>query len=118
MSTRHTACAAILLIFLGVGKSPADFIPLGALSSTPFLSRGLGVSPDGSVAVGESISSTGFEAFRWEQATGMVGLGVLSGYALSSASGVSSSGSAVVGVSSGPGHDEAFRWTQGSGMVG
>ena len=54
----------------------------------------------------------GWEAFRWTQATGMVGL-----WNSSSASGVSADGSVVVGTASGGGA-EAFRWTQATGMVG
>jgi probable HAF family extracellular repeat protein len=86
-------------------------------------------SYDGSVIVGWGIGSSdenpeGFqsEAFRWTQATGMVGLGDLTGgrfYSL--ANGVSGDGSVVVGqATSGdaPATDglEAFVWTQETGM--
>jgi len=77
-----------------------------------------GVSGDGSVVVGYSISGTGLEAFRWTQATGMVGLGNLPGGISSSASGVSADGSVVVGYSNSANGNEAFRWTQVTGMVG
>jgi probable HAF family extracellular repeat protein len=72
-----------------------------------------GVSADGSVVVGQS-GGGGFQAFRWTQATGVVGLGSLLIGDSSSASGASADGSVVVGKSG----DEAFRWTQGTGMVG
>jgi probable HAF family extracellular repeat protein len=63
------------------------------------------------------------EAFRWTQATGMVGLGDLPGSVFSSqAHEVSADGFVVVGSSrsanvSNP-FSEAFRWTQATGMVG
>ncbi len=84
-----------------------------------------GVSPDGSVIVGMSASGAvdpnsgrGWEAFRWTQATGMVGLGRLSGgLAKSRALGVSADGSVVVGWSRY--NVEAFRWEDlnGNGLV-
>ena len=81
-----------------------------------------GVSGDGSVVVGSS-SSFQFgspEAFRWTEATGMVGLGDLAGGLFrNEAFGVSADGSVVVGVSNSANFDdEAFRWTQATGMVG
>jgi len=80
-----------------------------------------GVSADGSVVVGDSdsdLNSIISEAFRWTQATGMVGLGYLPGGELfSSASGVSADGSVVVGSSYTANGNEAFRWTQATGMV-
>ncbi|TRT73676.1 MAG: PEP-CTERM sorting domain-containing protein [Microcystis sp. M_OC_Ca_00000000_S217Cul] len=78
-----------------------------------------GVSADGSVVVGFSNGANGQEAFRWTQATGMVGLGDLSGgITRSSAFGVSADGSVVVGRGFSSSGEEAFRWTQGTGMVG
>lgn len=79
------------------------------------------VSLDGSVVVGEGLSANGIEAFRWSQATGMVGLGSLGGSEfVSSALGVSASGEVVVGGSVSPFSGErveAFRWTEVTGMV-
>jgi probable HAF family extracellular repeat protein len=86
--------------FQGLGFSP------GGDPATTF-SRAFGVSADGSVVVGISFGG----AFRWTQATGMVGLGGGVAY------GVSADGSVVVGQSGGGGF-QAFRWTQGTGMVG
>ena len=95
-----------------------SFTPLGDLSGGNFFSEAFGVSGDGSVVVGRSISSDQ-EAFRWTSGGGMVGLGDLSGGSfLSEANGVSGDGSVVVGrgsIASGP---EAFRWTSGGGMAG
>ncbi|MCA2692911.1 MULTISPECIES: PEP-CTERM sorting domain-containing protein [unclassified Microcystis] len=94
--------------FQGLGFSP------GGDPATTF-SRAFGVSADGSVVVGISFGG----AFRWTQATGMVGLGdLLAGGFSSSANGVSADGSVVVGYGSGANGIEAFRWTQGTGMVG
>ncbi|MBX9845047.1 MAG: autotransporter domain-containing protein [Xanthobacteraceae bacterium] len=79
-----------------------------------------GVNADGTVVVGTSAS----QAFRWTQATGMVGLGSLDPFGLntSAAYGVSGDGTIVVGQTTSPGFQtsggEAFRWTQGTGMAG
>jgi probable HAF family extracellular repeat protein len=73
--------------------------------------------------VGEGNSSAGAiggnEAFRWTQATGMVGLGDLPGGSFQSdARGVSADGSVVVGYGNSGTGFQAFRWTQATGMVG
>lgn len=81
------------------------------------------VSADGSVVVGygdakdpdPNFNSQEFQAFRWTQATGMVGLGWIDQTArLSQAFGVSADGSTIVGSDS----VQAMRWTQAEGMVG
>lgn len=85
-----------------------------------------GVSADGAVVVGGSSSphSDGDrgEAFRWSEATGMVGLGDLpGGLRGSGAVSVSSDGSVVTGGSASslsPNFSEAFIWTQKAGLVG
>ena len=52
------------------------------------------------MVVGDSNSANGVEAFRWTAATGMVGLGDLSGGTfLSAALGISGNGLVVVGSS-------------------
>jgi probable HAF family extracellular repeat protein len=107
-----------------------SFTGLGDLSGGTFSSIASGVSADGSVVVGSSSSAFGFEAFRWTQGGGMMGLGDLPDdppYG-SAATGVSADGSIVVGSSAvdiesshgGPPfltHYRPFRWTQGGGMV-
>ena len=89
---------------------------------------GRGITPDGTVVVGQS----GHKAFRWTKETGSVGLGFLSDsifFQVSDAWDVTSDGSTIVGksynfVSTGDGlFDgevtwEAFRWTEETGMVG
>lgn len=76
-----------------------------------------GVSNDGKSVVGTNFGSSANEqqAFRWDAASGMVGLGL--GLGLSSASAVSADGSVVVGITDSPAMpNQAFRWTQASGM--
>ncbi|HTQ11322.1 MAG TPA: dockerin type I domain-containing protein [Fimbriimonadaceae bacterium] len=77
------------------------------------------VSGDGSTVVGScSLLSTGAtEAFYWNQAGGMQGLGMLTGGMQSTACAASMDGSAVVGISESAQGDRAFLWTQSSGMV-
>ncbi|MHB1033132.1 MAG: PEP-CTERM sorting domain-containing protein [Pirellulales bacterium] len=85
------------------------------------LSQATGVSGNGSVAVGIGfgLSIPGFEAFRWTEATGMVGLGALGGVSPSSwATDASADGSVIVGQSTSVAGREAFRWTQAGGMLG
>jgi probable HAF family extracellular repeat protein len=95
-------------------------VGLGYLPGGEWFSSASGVSADGSVVVGSSDSASGNEAFRWTQATGMVGLGNLEWEwgSFGDASGVSTDGSVVVGYSSNELSFEAFRWTQQTGMVG
>ena len=98
----------------------ASFQGLGGLPGS-FSSSATGVSADGSVVVGSSTRTPMWttEAFRWTQATGMVGLGDLPGGDFGShASEVSGDGSVVVGYGlSNTNFLKAFRWTQGTGMV-
>jgi uncharacterized membrane protein len=65
--------------------------------------------------VGHSSGAYGLEAFRWTQATGMVGLGFLpvGGFSVTAATGVSADGSVVVGHS---GSGEVFIWNSTQGM--
>ena len=102
-----------------LGAIDIGFLPGGTTSIAN------GVSADGSVVVGYSdAAETGvnyeiFEAFRWTQADGLVGLGWLpGGTKFSEAFGVSADGSTIVGVSSSAAGNQAFRWTQAEGMVG
>ena len=117
------------------GMSGLGFINGGGAAPS---SSANAVTPDGSVVVGDSTFATSIgpqtEAFRWTQATGMVGLGFISGapnkvFSLggnspwSWASAVSSNGAVVVGYGSFSGsaslsQTEAFRWTQATGVVG
>ncbi|HLA64031.1 MAG TPA: T9SS type A sorting domain-containing protein, partial [Rhodothermales bacterium] len=74
---------------------------------------------DGAVVVGMGQSAAGTEAYRWTQATGMVGLGDFSGGSFNSeAADVSADGAVVVGRGQSASGSEAFRWTAASGLVG
>jgi len=76
------------------------------------------VSGDGLVVVGQSdiTGGSGFHAFLWSKAKGMVDLGTLGG-TNSSAKGVSGDGSVVVGDSEiGSSAVHAFRWTEATGI--
>jgi probable HAF family extracellular repeat protein len=105
---------AVALMF-ALGTEPrseaANFQGLGDLPGGAFASRASAVSADGLTVVGYggSPKEIDYEAFRWTEATGMVGFGVFS-----FAWGVSRDGLIVVG---GDGR-EAFRWSPGTGMVG
>ncbi len=100
----------------------ASFMGLGDLPGGDFGSSARGISADGSVVVGNSLSLAGGEAFRWTADTGMVGLGDLSGGIFKSVARASSAdGSIIVGMgtsSLSTPNEEAFRWTEISGMIG
>lgn len=95
-------------------------VGLGDLPGGIFESRASDVSYDGSVIVGTGFSGSdpgisSYEAFRWTQSGGMVGLGALSGGTrVSSANSITSDGMTIVGSSG----KEAFLWTESGGMVG
>jgi probable HAF family extracellular repeat protein len=100
-------------------------VGLGDLPGGDFQSSASAASADGSVVVGTGRSSGAFntevgqEAFRWTQATGMVGLGELPGGAFySSARDMTADASVVVGRSASARGFEPFRWTAAGGMVG
>src|SRR5262249_44624595 len=80
------------------------------------------ISADGSAIVGAVGFPVQTQAFRWTQATGMVGLGDLSGGDVYSAAyDISDNGAVVVGSSSSSGSTSgraAFRLDQALGMVG
>jgi probable HAF family extracellular repeat protein len=85
-------------------------------------SEALGVSADGSVAVGQGTSDAGIEACVWTT-DGAFGLGSLPGGEYrSQARAISADGTVVVGGSrselSGPDAWEMFRWTEQDGMIG
>ena len=117
--------AAFVLGILAAGPTAeggASFQGLGDLPDGKFYSEAAGVSADGLVVVGFGNSASGPEAFRWTQATGMVGLGDLLGGQFRSGvtmpTRVSADGSVVVGYSDSALGGEGFRWTQATGMVG
>ena len=94
-------------------------IGLGALTYGPN-GQANDASADGTVIVGSDYArtpQTGPEAFRWTQATGMVGLGdAPGGGCCSEAEGVSDDGSVIVGRAWSGSGVLAMRWTQQTGM--
>lgn len=93
---------------------------LGSLGGAPFQSFANGISADGSVVAGGSISPNGGEAFRWTAKGGMEALGDLPGGPVDSyGRAISADGSTVVGYSWGasPNGTEPFRWTRETGML-
>jgi len=106
----------ISLSFAAISQAAiCNFQGLGDLAGGNFYSKAYGISADGSIVVGESHSTLGWEAFRWQNGV-MTGLGDLPGSFFSSrAYGVSTDGSVIVGESfSGPaGNVEGFRWQNG-----
>ncbi len=107
------------------GDSGAIFIGLGTLDPDGFgPTIAYGISADGNVVVGETVSPTGFEAFRWTLEGGIVGLGTFpnpGGFPASLARGCSDDGSVIVGGSALPNSlnedGSPFRWTQETGLV-
>lgn len=111
-------------IHYAVNAAAAEFdvINIG-LFPGGILSIATGVSADGSVVVGygdgrdpdPNFRFATYEAFRWTQGSGRVGLGWIDQASkFSQAYGVSADGSVIVGTDSG----QAFRWTETEGMVG
>jgi probable HAF family extracellular repeat protein len=79
------------------------------------------MSADTNVVAGFAMSDLGIrQAVRWTQATGMTGLGFLSGYAWSSASAISADGTTIIGYVGNANLDQfqAMYWTQTTGIVG
>jgi probable HAF family extracellular repeat protein len=96
-------------------------IGLGGLSGGDVFSAAYDVSNNGAVIVGTSSSEPsspyGREAFRWDQTSGMVGLGFLPNKAATSeAISVTPDGSAIVGWSGDNGNPAAFVWDAAHGM--
>ena len=66
-----------LLAYVSALGDPVSFLGLGDLPGGTTASVAHGVSADGSVVVGISNSSNGWEAFLWTPQTAMLGLGDL-----------------------------------------
>lgn len=101
-------------------RTQSYFVGLGYLGGSNTYSSANAVSADGAVIVGSSSSPNAeYEAFRWTEATGMVGLGFLPGGRGSEASFVSGDGRVVVGWANfyDTSRQAAFRWTEETGMT-
>jgi probable HAF family extracellular repeat protein len=116
--------ASVLGVASAVPPIPAAAQSFSVLGLLPASSASIptGVSADGKVVVGYGqggpSSSFSSQAFRWTQATGMVGLGFLPSNAdESEALAANADGSVVVGYSSVNGARHPFRWTQATGLV-
>ncbi len=94
--------------FQGVG------VPDGAAFSSI-----LGLSGNGSVAVGFTSEPTALAGFRWTKGTGRVPLGYLNdSKPISIARAASTDGSVIVGLGDSALGNEAFRWTDDGTMIG
>jgi probable HAF family extracellular repeat protein len=124
---RGLACSADGSVVVGEYSSPSTqafrwtsaggFIGLGDLSTPLVSSQAIGVSPDGSIVVGQGTSASGKEAFRWTQNTGMEPLGDLPGGSFKSfARAVTNDGSVIIGDSESSLGFEAIVWTPTAGM--
>jgi len=86
---------------------------LGYLNPGYKYTKGMGVSADGSIIVGDSISSYDKQAYKWTQADGMQGLGYLPGQYTSYADAISSDGSIIAGYGSSVAGPVAIMWKDG-----
>lgn len=131
VETRKSTRSSVVLLpaFLAaMAEQPAlavSFAGLGDLPGGAFSSDAAGISADGKVVVGSSMSESGQTAFMWTASSGMVGLGVLGadsgGKLRSYANAVSADGSVVAGgttSSASVSGTEAFVWSQATGMIG
>ncbi|MCA9280301.1 MAG: hypothetical protein KDA34_14520, partial [Phycisphaerales bacterium] len=100
-SMRYAGIAT--LWFCATAAAQPSFIPLGAPPTSTLHSFGLGISGDGTTAVGFAGLTPGDNrAFRWTVQTGTVGLGSLpGGNDVSHAQGVNYDGSVIVGFAVG-----------------
>ena len=101
-SVRLVGLCVGVAVFFAAAAGGAEFRGVGFLEPSS-QSIAFGISANGQVVVGESISPQGFEAFRWTRAGGMVGLGWLDPNIPSSqAFATNADGSVIVGVSQHP----------------
>ena len=113
-----TLAALCALTYIPPADADTVFTGVGILEGGVYrVSRAQAVSADGMTVVGASQSGSGYEAFRWTFANGIVGLGDLPGGDFrSEAVDVSADGSVIVGWSESAAgvSQEAFRWEAGA----
>ncbi len=122
--TAAASTLAIVALLASAAFAQPTFTRLGFLDPDNFgPCIAYAISPDGGTVVGESLSPTGFQAFRWTEATGIVGLGAFpnpGGFPSSVAMGVSGNGATIVGASVRPDSlsedGSPFRWTDSAGL--
>ena len=82
------------------------------------LSTAIDTNDDGKVIVGLAWNGCNYaRAFRWEESTGMVDLGILAGGRSTRANGVSGNGKVVVGWQDNNGPRMAARWVDGQQIM-
>ncbi len=115
----RTLAPLVLVVTTINYATAAEFIPLGTLRGYQE-SLAYGTSDDGTVVAGNARIGSSHQAFRWTEATGMIGLGYLPGDNDSYAGQpgwqpVSGDGSTIVG-GSGRFDREGFIYTVSAGM--
>ncbi|OFW89143.1 MAG: hypothetical protein A3B66_08335 [Alphaproteobacteria bacterium RIFCSPHIGHO2_02_FULL_46_13] len=120
MKTKIILIAATTVIsLLAAAANAASIDSIGDLPGGAISSAGAGISNDGTVIVGSSISNNGVQAFRWTLGTGMINIDDIAGTTNNSITyAANNDGSVVVGLATTAGGTEAFRWTSGTGMIG
>lgn len=99
-------------------RASDSMLPLGHLGVVARTSA-LAVAEGGLSVAGVGDTPVGREAFRWNAADGITGLGDLPGGAIDSiAFDISADGTVIVGNSESATGHEAFRWSEQTGMVG
>lgn len=128
-AARSLLLCVLLFLAAASARGAADFRGIGDLPGGAVASAAEGVSADGRVVVGSSVSEVpdsqgqpreGNQPVRWDAKTGIQGLGftivpfpVFSDPNDNIAHAASADGSVIVGIS----NNDAFRWTQETGIV-
>jgi uncharacterized membrane protein len=106
----------VALVLLGFAKvHAASFRGLNHYQSDAIYSYGLGISPEGSIAVGYSAAG-GSQSLRWMPDGSIQPLGQLAGGGNSYAFDASSNSSVIVGWGESSTGNHAFIWTASGGM--
>ena len=121
----YSLCVLFLFTPNHIDAASLSFMGVGDIPGGRFFSQARGVSSNGTVVVGRSISGLDgdFEAFRWTKETGIVSLSDIPGsFSSSDAFATSDDGTVIVGTGNIDGDltngiGEAFRWTSDSGLT-
>lgn len=99
----------------------AGMIDLGTFAGPEYrYSRAVGISGDGSITVGQSLTSSGLRACYWDASGAIHELGVLPGLDDSQAVAASTTGDVILGTCriNAAGYPyRAFRWTEATGLI-
>lgn len=120
----HALLAVCIVLLAHVSPSSAGLYKIQGLGNLGILpvsggiagSYAYGINDAGQV-VGQSTSTSGWQAFKWDASIGMIGLGYLPGDIQNSRGSAINSSEVVVGSSSSSNGTEAFLWN-GSVMTG